>query len=34
MVDGFRMIRRIVEAKPMDALRGEEYSPGAGVSER
>ena len=28
MVDGFRMMRRIVEAKPMDALRGEEYSPG------
>ena len=31
MVDGFRMMRRIVEAKPMDALRGEEYSPGMGV---
>ena len=31
MVDGFRMVRRIVEAKPMDALRGEEFSPGAGV---
>jgi choline dehydrogenase len=31
MVDGFRMMRRIVEAKPMDELRGEEYSPGAGV---
>jgi choline dehydrogenase len=31
MVDGFRMMRRIVEAKPMDALRGEEYSPGADV---
>ena len=27
MVDGFRLIRRLVEAKPMDALRGEEYSP-------
>ena len=25
MVDGFRMMRRIVEAAPMDALRGEEY---------
>src|SRR5439155_1999972 len=25
MVDGFRMMRRIVEAKPMDELRGEEY---------
>jgi choline dehydrogenase len=31
MVDGFRMMRRIVEAKPMDALRGEEYSPGTAV---
>ena len=31
MVDGFRMMRRIVEAKPMDELRGEEYSPGTGV---
>jgi choline dehydrogenase len=31
MVDGFRMIRSLVEAKPMDALRGEEYSPGKGV---
>ena len=31
MVDGFRMMRRIVEAKPMDDLRGEEYSPGRDV---
>ena len=31
MVDGFRMMRRIVEAKPMDELRGEEFSPGTGV---
>lgn len=31
MVDGFRMVRRIVEAKPMDALRGEEFSPGTKV---
>jgi choline dehydrogenase len=31
MVDGFRMMRRIVGAKPMEALRGEEYSPGAQV---
>ena len=31
MVDGFRMMRRIVEAKPMDELRGEEFSPGSGV---
>jgi choline dehydrogenase-like flavoprotein len=32
MVDGFRMMRRIVESKPMDALRGEEYSPGKDVA--
>jgi choline dehydrogenase len=32
MVDGFRMMRRIVEAGPMDALRGEEYSPGRNVA--
>jgi choline dehydrogenase len=31
MVDGFRMMRRIVEAAPMDPYRGEEYSPGKGV---
>jgi choline dehydrogenase len=31
MVDGFRLIRRLVEAKSMDALRGEEFSPGKGV---
>ena len=31
MVDGFRMIRRLVEAKPMDGLRGEEFSPGKKV---
>jgi choline dehydrogenase len=31
MVDGFRIVRRIVEAKPMDPLRGEEFSPGPGV---
>jgi choline dehydrogenase len=28
MVDGFRLIRRLVEARPLDALRGEEFSPG------
>ena len=28
MSEGFRMIRRIVDAPPMDAYRGEEYSPG------
>jgi choline dehydrogenase len=32
MVDGFRMMRRIVEAPAMDGLRGEEYSPGRGVA--
>jgi choline dehydrogenase len=31
MVDGFRMIRRIVGTAAMDALRGEEYSPGRNV---
>jgi choline dehydrogenase len=31
MVDGFRMMRRIVEAEPMNDFRGEEYSPGASV---
>jgi choline dehydrogenase len=31
MVDGFRMIRTIVGAAPLDALRGEEYSPGRTV---
>src|SRR5882757_108945 len=28
MSEGFRMIRRIVDAAPMDVYRGEEYSPG------
>jgi choline dehydrogenase len=28
MSEGFRMIRRIVDAPPMDPYRGEEYSPG------
>jgi choline dehydrogenase len=32
MVDGFRMMRRIVEAKPMDRFRGDEYSPGKEVA--
>ena len=32
MVDGFRLIRKIVDAKPMDAYRGEEYSPGMQVA--
>jgi choline dehydrogenase len=32
MVDGFRMMRRIVEARPLDELRGEEYSPGTKVA--
>ena len=32
MVDGFRMMRQIVEARAMDALRGEEFSPGTAVA--
>jgi choline dehydrogenase len=32
MSEGFRMIRRIVDAAPMDAYRGEEYSPGPHIS--
>ena len=32
MVDGFRMMRKIVDAAPMDAYRDEEYSPGPSVS--
>jgi choline dehydrogenase len=31
MTEGFRMIRRIVDAPPMDEFRGEEYSPGLSV---
>lgn len=31
MVEGFKMMRRIVEAGPMDPFRGEEYSPGSEV---
>jgi choline dehydrogenase len=31
MADGFRMMRKIVEAPAMDRIRGEEYSPGKGV---
>lgn len=31
MVEGFKMMRRIVEAPPMDPFRGEEYSPGGDV---
>ncbi|MDP6343042.1 MAG: GMC family oxidoreductase N-terminal domain-containing protein [Alphaproteobacteria bacterium] len=31
MVEGFKMMRRIVEAPPMDPFRGEEYSPGKAV---
>ena len=31
MVDGFKMMRRIVEAAPMDPFRGDEYSPGKSV---
>ena len=32
MIDGFRMMRRIVDAKPMDGYRGEEFSPGPSCS--
>ena len=31
MVAGFRMMRKIVDATPMDAYRDSEYSPGAEV---
>jgi choline dehydrogenase len=31
MVDGFRMMRRIAEAPPLDPFRGEEYSPGKDI---
>ena len=34
MVAGFRMMRQIVDAAPMDAYRGEEFSPGASVSSK
>jgi choline dehydrogenase len=33
MVEGFKMMRRIVEAPPMNPFRGEEFSPGPGVSD-
>ena len=32
MTAGFRLIRKIVDAAPMDAYRGEEHSPGLSVS--
>jgi len=32
MSEGFRMIRRIVDAPPMDTYRGEEYSPGPQIN--
>jgi choline dehydrogenase len=32
MAEGFRMIRRIVDAPPMDTYRGEEYSQGPHIS--
>ena len=31
MVDGFRMMRKIVDAAPMDAYRDSEFSPGPAV---
>ena len=33
MVEGFKLMRRIVEAPPMDALRGMEKSPGGDVAD-
>ena len=32
MVEGFKMVRKIVESAPMDQLRGEEFSPGKQVA--
>jgi choline dehydrogenase len=32
MANGFRMMRQIVESPPMDAYRGDEYSPGKSVA--
>jgi choline dehydrogenase len=32
MIDGFRMMRKIVDAKPMDVYRDAEFSPGASVA--
>ncbi|MGE0766902.1 MAG: GMC family oxidoreductase [Hyphomicrobiaceae bacterium] len=32
MVEGFKIVRKIVESPPMDVLRGEEFSPGKQVS--
>jgi choline dehydrogenase len=32
MVGGFRMMRNIVEAPPLDPFRGEEYSPGKDIA--
>src|SRR5262249_18299899 len=32
MADGFHMMRKIVGAKAMDHLRGEEFSPGVNVA--
>ena len=32
MVAGFKMMRRIVEAAPMDPFRGAEFSPGEAVA--
>ena len=32
MVDGFKIARKIIEAKPMDPYRGEEHAPGKALS--
>ena len=34
MVDGFHMMRKIVDAAPLDAYRGDEFSPGTAVQDR
>ncbi len=31
MIDGFRLLRRLVAAKALDAIRGDELSPGAAI---
>jgi choline dehydrogenase len=32
MVEGFKMVRKVIESKPLDALRGDEFSPGRQVA--
>jgi len=33
MVEGFKIVRKIIDAPPMDKLRGEEFSPGKQVAK-